>query len=331
MAHHGTYHPPSFTTELWNDWRDRFFGGVGGAYVPVQGTMNQYERVSVTWQTGHRRLNNDYWVASVIPWLQVHYEVLFGIIALYLLMIVRVQNYMKTREAFTLRVPLMLWNFGLAIYSVVSASMLLTKAYQYIVIEKHGLAGDICSSNEFLDSPLLFWFLLSKIFELVDTLFLVLRKRPVIFLHWYHHAATFYYAWDAYAWFVHVGAWATIINLVVHSVMYSYYSLMTFPKLRDFFLKYKFIPQIITGIQITQMVIGLALFIWTTQSCPTTYLASDFRVASNLYYAIGMYVSYFALFIMFFIRRYIQGPAAATKQVASSKDSKQKPTKAKTN
>ena len=30
-------------------------------------------------------------------------------------------------------------------------------------------------------------FIYSKVFELVDTLWLTLRKAPVIFLHWYHH------------------------------------------------------------------------------------------------------------------------------------------------
>lgn len=48
--------------------------------------------------------------------------------------------------------------------------------------------------------PASFWacmFAFSKIAELGDTLFLVLRKRPVIFLHWYHHAVVLIYCWHS--------------------------------------------------------------------------------------------------------------------------------------
>lgn len=43
-----------------------------------------------------------------------------------------------------------------------------------------------------------FWstmFVLSKVPELGDTLFIVLRKQPLIFLHWYHHATVLVYSW----------------------------------------------------------------------------------------------------------------------------------------
>jgi hypothetical protein len=35
--------------------------------------------------------------------------------------------------------------------------------------------------------------------ELIDTAFLVLRKRTVNLLHWYHHASVLYYCW---LWYV---------------------------------------------------------------------------------------------------------------------------------
>ena len=43
-----------------------------------------------------------------------------------------------------------------------------------------------------------FWatmFVLSKVPELGDTIFIVLRKQPLIFLHWYHHATVLVYSW----------------------------------------------------------------------------------------------------------------------------------------
>ena len=46
-----------------------------------------------------------------------------------------------------------------------------------------------------------FWatmFVLSKVPELGDTIFIVLRKQPLIFLHWYHHATVLVYSWSVF-------------------------------------------------------------------------------------------------------------------------------------
>lgn len=40
-------------------------------------------------------------------------------------------------------------------------------------------------------------FMWSKAVELGDTFFLILRKRPVIFLHWYHHVSVLLFTWHA--------------------------------------------------------------------------------------------------------------------------------------
>ena len=47
----------------------------------------------------------------------------------------------------------------------------------------------------------------SKLPELGDTLFIVLRKQQLIFLHWYHHITVFIYVWYSYAGHTAPGRW----------------------------------------------------------------------------------------------------------------------------
>ena len=41
----------------------------------------------------------------------------------------------------------------------------------------------------------------------VDTVFLVLQKKPVIFLHWFHHVTVLLYCWHAFANWTASGLW----------------------------------------------------------------------------------------------------------------------------
>ena len=75
---------------------------------------------------------------------------------------------------------------------------------------------------------IVFWayiFAVSKYFELFDTLLLIIRKKPVSFLHWFHHATVLLYTW--YAEYTHftIGLLFIIVNSFVHTFMYYYYFL----------------------------------------------------------------------------------------------------------
>jgi hypothetical protein len=62
--------------------------------------------------------------------------------------------------------------------------------------------------------------------ELFDTAFIVLRKKPLIFLHWYHHITVLLYCWHAYAVRASSGLYFIAMNYSVHAIMYFYYFAM---------------------------------------------------------------------------------------------------------
>jgi len=69
------------------------------------------------------------------------------------------------------------------------------------------------------------FFILSKAFELIDTLFIVLRKSKLIALHWVHHVLTLIFSWYAFIDVPGTARWMVNMNFLVHSLMYTYYGL----------------------------------------------------------------------------------------------------------
>lgn len=141
-------------------------------------------------------------------------------------------------------------------------------------------------------------FVLSKLPELGDTVFIVLRKQPLIFLHWYHHITVLLYSWYSYTEYTASARWFIVMNYCVHSVMYSYYALksMKYSPPRPF-------AMVITALQLTQMIVGCCVNVWAYQ-----YLKAGqgCHISSfNIKLSIAMYFSYFVLFARFFQKAYL--------------------------
>merc|ERR1711998_454698 len=103
-------------------------------------------------------------------------------------------------------------------------------------------------------------FIASKLFEVIDTMFLLIRKSEVILLHWYHHATVMLYCWHAYS--VRsgfAGLWFAVMNYFVHSVMYFYYAMTQYSKTTR--LMVKPFDIVITSLQIFQMVMGMLVLV----------------------------------------------------------------------
>jgi len=160
------------------------------------------------------------------------------------------------------------------------------------VVYGNGLHGSLCR-REGLNMPLAYWsllFTLSKFVELGDTIFIVLRKRPLVFLQWYHHAITLNAAWNMVPYLEPISRWYAFMNYGVHSLMYPYFAL----KAVDVHIPKK-VANCITIAQLSQMVIGLTINIYTILVISTG--AGDCIRHTN---SIKMFVTVYGSFTLLF-------------------------------
>lgn len=130
--------------------------------------------------------------------------------------------------------------------------------------------------------------------ELFDTFFIVIHKKKLIFLHWYHHITVLLYCWHSYVHHSPSGIFFVNMNYGVHSVMYFYYFLMAI-KIRPSW------GMMVTTLQISQMFVGVIVTIMSF-----VYVGSENCSIShgNNVAAFLMYGSYLFLFMQFFVSRY---------------------------
>jgi len=220
--------------------------------------------------------------------------------AAYLLLVFGGQAIMADRPPFKLRGPLTLWNIFLAIFSIMGALRTIPELVH--TLAHYGFYHSLCSPS-FIDQDRVsgFWtwmFVLSKVPELGDTVFIVLRKQKLIFLHWYHHMTVLIYCWYSFKEFAAPARWFMVMNFLCHSAMYSYYALKA---LR--FRVPKGIAMVITSMQLLQMFVGCFLTYLTFQikSSGKACNVSDTQLQMSLI----MYISYAVLFARFFYGAYI--------------------------
>lgn len=218
--------------------------------------------------------------------------------AIYLVLVFQGRRWMQTRKPYNLRKPLVLWNIGLAVFSVLGTAAVSPSVLNSLF--SYGINYTVCFSDAGILPDVSIWcyiFGLSKLVELGDTAFIVLRKSPLPFLHWYHHITVMIYTLYGINKPNAVGLIFAAMNYSVHSLMYSYYACRA--------MGYKvpnFIAQFITLLQLSQMFVGVfvtALVYYNEGRIPGC------RVERDLFYmATVMYFSYALLFIHFFYRKY---------------------------
>ncbi|XP_016403635.1 elongation of very long chain fatty acids protein 4-like, partial [Sinocyclocheilus rhinocerous] len=163
------------------------------------------------------------------PWLLIYSPVpIICIFLCYLGIIWIGPKLMKHKEPMNIKALLIVYNFamvGLSIYMF----------HEFFVTSWLANYSFLCQPVDYSPSPLgmrmasvCWWFFFSKVIELSDTVFFILRKKnsQLTFLHVYHHG-TMIFNWWAGVKFVAGGQsfFIGLLNTFVHIVMYSYYGL----------------------------------------------------------------------------------------------------------
>ncbi|TPX37478.1 very-long-chain 3-oxoacyl-CoA synthase [Synchytrium microbalum] len=187
------------------------------------------------------------------------------------------QEIMKGYEPFHLKKPIFLHN---AIMSIASAILFMLILEPLIPMWfEHGLNYAVCDKQAYTPRLELFYYFnfLFKLWEFIDTGFMVLRKRPLEFLHVYHHSA--------------------------------YYAVSSISKRQIWWKKH------LTSMQITQFVLDLGLIsylaynVFTNEAFPWLKTEWGFRTVENCFSAdpkmhasVATFVigSYLLLFIDFY-------------------------------
>ena len=171
------------------------------------------------------------------------------------------QKIMSSREPFSLKIPLFLWNMFVSVTSGLCAFTVGKLLFHRLLYNTNH--NELICDHEFLytkkESWYIIMFVISKYFELIDTIFLVLRKKKIVFLHWFHHLSTAIYA--TYALYYNYMSdmsqlWFVFMNTFVHTFMYFYYGMTAIGI-------YFNMNYLITLIQIIQMIIGFSVAIST--------------------------------------------------------------------
>ncbi|CAG0883218.1 unnamed protein product, partial [Cyprideis torosa] len=195
----------------------------------------------------------------------------FPICAVYLALIFGGRSYMRHRPAYVLRRTLICWNSTIALFSI----FLTFKFIPYTVSEIYTghFYSTACFANymDFSCQRLFIYgwlFGLSKVVELGDTAFIVLRKKPLLFLHWYHHVTVLLFCWYSMGKgaSIAVGLFFVVNNAAVHAFMYTYYALRALgvhvPRWASMSL---------TLLQISQMLVAIYLNLLAYHLKRTTY------------------------------------------------------------
>lgn len=238
---------------------------------------------------------------QTLPYMRWFWPSCFLFSAVYVVIIFGGTYLMRKRERWDLQRALCMWNTGLSAFSFIA--LLRVCGWEYNRYRQGGLTFLNCDMTYLSGSGgnglWAFMFMFSKLPELGDTIFIVLRKGHISFLHWYHHISVMCFTWWSYAYPIGPGVMFGTVNYFVHAIMYAYYAYRASGRNLP-----RWVARCITTLQLSQMFLGIYWnYLGVRELVRGNMCAMDYL---NVKVAIAMYASYAILFSNFYYWTYIR-------------------------
>lgn len=241
-------------------------------------------------------------------WTRQHWFHVFVIGCLYALMCQVGPTIMANRDPIKPKTVLIIWNISISIFSGIGAYVV----GNHILHGAHGgllensWYDTVCTHSDWYShgnsGRWIFYFVISKIPELMDTVFIMLAKRPITLLQSWHHFSVMLWSWHSCTVGVSVGILFGFMNYTVHFVMYFYYAMTQISPTTKSMVRP--IAIYVTRLQLLQMfggmfILGSVYFFHILSGLPC---ATD---PTNNSLALICYTTYFILFAKLYIERYV--------------------------
>ncbi|KXN70392.1 fatty acid elongase [Conidiobolus coronatus NRRL 28638] len=219
----------------------------------------------------------------------------------------------KTKPTAIFKFFVSIHNLALFAYSFITFINVAPVVYQSFATRPF-LDAYCDAGQQVWNSTLYYWtwlFYLSKYYEIVDTMIILLKGNTTSLLQTYHHAGAIFTMWAGFSSHA-FPIWIFVtFNSFIHSLMYLYYFLTTI-NIRPPGKKY------LTYLQITQFLVGgsIALSYAVTNSCERTTGQHLAQIANCIYLVPLTY-----LFAQFAVKSYHRKFSASKTTDAKAKKS----------